>query len=194
MTPVDRRTALLNAAVAEIARKGTRGMRVEEVAKAAGASAALIYHHFGDRSTLLQMALEHIGDQADDYTHHADGTGRENLLAVLVDEIQDDETIRTNSAAWGELRDAAIFDHVLRPTITKLTQRWVDDIADFARSGQADGSIDPTLDPLRIGVSLSALVEGISGRWLTGILTTEAARDHVRTTAALILEPPARSR
>ncbi len=189
MSTIDRRTALLNAAVAEIARKGTRGMRVEEVAKAAGASAALIYHHFGDRSTLLQMALEHIGDQADAYTDHAEGTGRENLLAVLVDEIQDDDAVRTNSAAWGELRDAAIFDHALRPTIAKLTQRWVDDIADFIRSGQVDGSIDSTLDPPQVGVSLSALVEGISGRWLTGILTTQQAREHLRATIVLILDP-----
>lgn len=189
MSTTDRRTALLNAAVSEIARKGTRGMRIEEVAKVAGASPALIYHHFGDRSTLLQMALEHIGDQADVYTHHADGTGHENLLAVLVGEVQDDETVRTNSAAWGEFRDTAIFDHLLRPTIARLTQRWVDDIADFVRSGQADGSIDTSLDPDEIGVRLSASVEGISSRWLCGILTADQARSHLEAMAAAILRP-----
>ena len=58
MSALDRRTALLDAAVGEIARRGTRGMRIEQVARAAGVSPALIYHHFGDRSTLLQHALE----------------------------------------------------------------------------------------------------------------------------------------
>ena len=185
----DRRTALLVAAVEEIARKGTRGLRVEEVAKRAGVSPALIYHHFGDRSTLLQSALEHIGEQANVYTKHVDGTSRENLLAVLIDEIQDEDSVRTNSAAWGELRDTAIFDHALRPTITALTQRWVEDIADLIRTGQHDGSIATTLDPDDMGVRLSALVEGISTRWLTGILTTAQARHHLAAMAAAILRP-----
>ena len=52
----DRRTALLVAAVEEIARKGTRGLRIEEVAKRAGVSPALIYHHFGDLESLFRAA------------------------------------------------------------------------------------------------------------------------------------------
>lgn len=185
----DRRTALLVAAVEEIARKGTRGLRVEEVAKRAGVSPALIYHHFGDRSTLLQSALEHIGEQANAYTKHVEGTSRENLLAVLIDEIQDDELVRTNSAAWGELRDTAIFDLALRPTIAALTQGWVTDIADLISAGQLDGSIAPALDPDEMGVRLSAVVEGVSTRWLTGILTTDQARAHLAAMAAAILRP-----
>ncbi len=185
----DRRTALLVAAIEEIARKGTRGLRVEEVAKRAGVSPALIYHHFGDRSTLLQSALEHIGEQADAYTEHAEGTGRENLLALLIDEIQDNESVRTNSAAWGELRDTAIFDHALRPTLIALTQRWIDDIAELVRTGHDDGSIPTPLDADDTGVRLSALVEGISARWLNGILTTAQARDHLAAAAAAILGP-----
>jgi AcrR family transcriptional regulator len=185
----DRRTALLVAAIEEIARKGTRGLRIEEVAKRARVSPALIYHHFGDRSGLLQSALEHIGEQAAAYTGHTEGTGRENLLAALLDEVQDDESVRTNSAAWGELRDTAIFDVALRPTIATLMQRWADDIADLVRSGQADDSIDVALDADALGVRLSALVEGISGRWLTGILTTSQARAHLAATAASLLQP-----
>ena len=187
----DRRTALLVATIEEIARKGTRGVRIEEVAKRAGVSPALIYHHFGDRSTLLQSALEHIGERANAYTEHADGTSREILLAVLIDEIQDDEAVRTNSAAWGELRDAAIFDHSLRPTIAALTERWVTDIADLVRSGHQDGSISTDLDPDEMGVRLSSLVEGISARWLTGILATKQARNHLAAMSEAILQPAA---
>ncbi len=188
----DRRTALLVAAVDEIARNGTRGLRIEGVAKRAGVSPALIYHHFGDRSTLLQSALEHIGEQANAYTEHIEGNSRENLLAGLIDEIQDEVSVRTNSAAWGELRDTAIFDQGLRPTIAALTQRWVADIADLIRSGQHDGSIAVALDPEEMGVRLSALVEGISARWLTGILTTEQARAHLTAMAVAMLGPARR--
>jgi hypothetical protein len=120
---------------------------------------------------------------------HADRTARENLLALLVDEIQDDDDVRTNSSAWGELRDAAIFDESLRPTIAALTQRWVDDIAHLVRAGHLDGSLANELDPDSLGVRLSAAVEGVSGRWLTGILDTEAARDHLRATVETLLRP-----
>lgn len=191
-TSNDRRTALLVAAVEEIARTGTRGLRVEMVAKRAGVSTALIYHHFGDRSTLLQSALEHIGAQANAYTERGRQTanGRDALVALLTDEIQDDDSVRTNSAAWGELRDSAIFDVELRPMLTSLTQRWVDDIADLVREGHADGSIDTSLDPDETGIRMSAAVEGISARWLTGILTTEAARRHLAAMVNAALGPP----
>ena len=185
----DRRTLLLTATVDEIARKGTRGMRVDEVAKRAGVSVALIYHHFGDRSGLLRAALLHIGDRADDYTDAgpATSTGRERLLAMLLGEVQDDEVVRVNSAAWGELRGAAIFDETLRPTLHGLTQRWIDDLADAIRVGQADGTIPHTLGPEATGRNLSALVEGISARWLTGMATTEQARAQLAEAAAALL-------
>jgi AcrR family transcriptional regulator len=177
----DRRTALLAAAIEEIARCGTRGLRVEEVAKRARVSLALIYHHFGDRATLLQSALEHIGKQADTYTTRNGGSARDNLVAMLVAEIQNDPVVRTNSAAWGELRDSAIFDESLRPTLTRLTQQWCDDITALVRAGHDDGSIPSTADPRSLGVQLSALVEGMSSRWLTGQLTTRQARRHLST-------------
>ncbi len=193
-TSTDRRTALLIAAVEEIARAGTRGLRVEAVAKRAGVSTALIYHHFGDRSALLQSALEHIGAQATAYTErgHGSASGREALVAVLTDEIQDDHSVRTNSAAWGELRDSAVFDTDLRPMLTSMTQRWIDDIADLVRDGQRDGSIDASVDPAEAGVRLSAAVEGISMRWLTGMLTTDQARWHLASMAdaAIGSRPP----
>jgi len=179
----DRRSALLGAALDEIASRGTRGMRVEEVATRAGVSPALIYHYFVDRSGLLAAALVHVGERADAYTARSvpeRGPGRARLTAVLLAEIQDDPEVRINSAAWGELRDAAIFDESLRPTIAGLTESWVDDLAMLVRTGQADGSIDAARSPKDLGVRLSVAVEGLSSRWLCGILTTRQARAHLR--------------
>ena len=186
----DRRRSLLNAAVEQIAANGARGLRIEQVARAAGVSTALIYHHFRDRTTLLISALEHIGDRATAYTTPANGSGRDMLFQVLVDEIQDDPTIRTNSAAWGELRDTAIFDEALRPTITRLTQRWVYDIAEIVRAGHADATIAAGHDPEVLGVRLSMLVEGVSARWLTAQLSTTAAREHLAALISAVLDGP----
>ncbi len=189
MSVVDRRTALLDAAVAEIARSGTRGLRVESVAKAAGVSTALIYHHFADRSTLLRNALEHIAARADSYTQPPEGTGREMVVEMLLGEIHDEPEVRINSVGWGELRGEAIFDISLRPLIASTTQRWADDVATFVRNGQADGSIRSDCNADDLGVQLTAMVEGISARWLTAQLTTAHARAHLRAVIDALLGP-----
>jgi AcrR family transcriptional regulator len=192
----DRRTTLLDAAVREIATHGTRGMRIERVAKLAGVSTSLIYHHFDDRTSLLQAALVHIGELANTYTAPPEdgSSGRVRLLAMISAEIQDDESVRDNSTAWSELRNSAIFDDDLRATFAELTDQWVDDLADIVREGQGDGSIDPGLDPITVGIQLSSLVEGISGRWLCRQLDTDIARRLLVTSAHVLLGAAASSK
>jgi AcrR family transcriptional regulator len=178
---VDGRTALLDAASRSIARKGLRGLRVEEVASDAGVAPSLIYYHFGDRATLLRSALEHVGEKAATYTEtDHEASGREALLESLAAEIQDDPEIRENNAAWGEFRDLAVFDTSLRPTLFRATERWIDDIVGLIRRGQEDGSIASDLAPESAGQQLTALTEGLSTRWLAGFLTTQQARDALR--------------
>lgn len=184
----DRRTALLDAAVEQIALRGTRGMRIEEVAKVAGVSPALVYHHFTDRSALLMAALQHVGDRANLYTEPRGSTARVMLINLLVSEVQDEAMVRTNSAAWGELRDSAIFDEALRPTLAALTERWVTDIADIVKAGHLDGSISRDVKPSVAGIRLSAIVEGLSSRWLAGLLSTRAARGHIAESASALLD------
>lgn len=183
----DRRTALLGATIEEIALAGTRGMRVDEIARRAGVSTALIYHHFTNRAGLLLAALEHVGERAEAYTDHADGTGRDDLIAVLLDEIQDEAVVRVNSAAWSELRGSAIFDQALRSTLSALRARWADDIADLVRRGQDDGSLDRSLEPVEVGLQLPMIVEGVSASWLTGTLSTHEARAHLESIVVAIL-------
>ena len=164
---------------------------MERVAKMAGVSPALIYHHFDDRSSLLQAALLHIGELADTYTAPADSeaTGRAQLLDVVFAEIQDDEQVRNNSTAWSELRNSAIFDEGLRATFADLTGQWVHDLADLVREGQRDGTIAETLDPTDIAMQLTALVEGVSGRWLCRCIDTAAARELLTSAATAIIGP-----
>jgi AcrR family transcriptional regulator len=187
----DRRSSLLDATIREIATHGTRGMRVERVAKLARVSPALIYHHFGDRSSLLRAALVHIGEVSGAYTAPRSdrATGREQLLAVIAAEVQDDDSIRHTSTAWSELRNSAIFDDDLRVSFAEVVDEWVHDLADLVEQGQRDGSIDPSLDPLTVGTQLSSLAEGISGRWLCGQMDAESARALLNNTAAAILGP-----
>lgn len=188
----DRRTQLLQATITVIARRGVRGMRVQEVAKDAGVSVTLLYHYFGSREGLLEAALEAVSDQAGRYAAQAaEGatSARAELVARLVGELRGTDEIQTNSAAWGELRWASVFDERLRPAVHKLTGEWVDEIAELVERVRTEEGSPGSLDAGAVAERLVALVEGLSGRWLTGAVEPEHLQELLADAITIELPP-----
>ncbi|QTZ95561.1 TetR/AcrR family transcriptional regulator [Streptomyces auratus] len=188
----DRPTQILEAAARLIARRGVRGLRVEEVSAEAGVSTALIYYHFKGRAGLLRRTLEFINRRAIRYTDaalDASDAPLAQLTEMLLLEFQDVPQVRENSAAWGELRATAVFDPDLRELLADATREWTDDLADLIRRAQAAGTAAPGADPQAAAERLSALVEGLSERWLSGTTTLERAHELVRGAVAAELGP-----
>ncbi|MGH2973689.1 MAG: TetR/AcrR family transcriptional regulator [Solirubrobacterales bacterium] len=180
----DRRTAILEAACRVIARRGVRGLRVEELAREAGISVSLIYYYFEGRENLLRRTLEFVDQRASGYTMPNSGRQlsiTETLSESLAGEVQDDPKVRENSAVWGELRSSAWFDEAVRETVSRLTEKWVSLVADRIRTGQATGEVAKTADPRAAAERLTALVEGVSGRWLAGEISADHAQRLIRT-------------
>ncbi|MER5732562.1 TetR/AcrR family transcriptional regulator [Streptomyces sp. NPDC002138] len=174
----DRRTEILRAATRVIARRGVRGLRVGELAAEAGVSTSLIYYHFTDRAGILRRTLEFISDRADRYTAERDpgldpADPRTELTQVLLLELQDTPEVRENSTAWGELRASAVFDPELRDDVAKATHTWVHEIADLLAQARPTGAA-----PAHTAAAerLTALLEGLSVRWLSGSLPLDHAR------------------
>ncbi|MFF2956602.1 TetR/AcrR family transcriptional regulator [Kitasatospora sp. NPDC057965] len=173
-----RKTSILEAAARVIARRGVRGLRVEELAAEAGVSTALIYYHFKDRTGILKQTLEFINDRAERYTTErtADApplTAREELEQTLLLELQDTVEVRENSTAWGELRASAVFDETLREDLARATRIWVQEIAELL------GAVQPMSSAVALAGAaerLTALLEGLSTRWLSGSLPLAHAR------------------
>ncbi|MFB7514856.1 TetR/AcrR family transcriptional regulator [Streptomyces sp. NPDC056144] len=173
-----RSTQILEAAARVIARRGVRGLRVEELAAEAGVSTALIYYHFKDRTGILRKTLEFISDRADRYTtERIPGaeplSPREELDQTLLLELQDTTEVRENSSAWGELRASAVFDEVLREDLARATLVWVQEVAALL------GQITPMAPAVGLAAAaerLTALLEGLSMRWLSGTLQISHAR------------------
>lgn len=190
----DRRTAILEAAATVIARRGVRGLRVEELAVEAGVSKALIYYHFEDRTGLLRRTLAFVNNRAERYTVEqsaadaAAGPGTptgaaptagplRRLEQALLLELQDLPHVRENSTAWGELRASAVFDPELRGELALASVIWVREVADQL------GEVRPTAPESALTASaerLTALLEGLSARWLSGILPLPDARTRMR--------------
>ncbi|MER5503636.1 helix-turn-helix domain-containing protein [Streptomyces sp. NPDC002561] len=173
-----RSTQILEAAARVIARRGVRGLRVEELAEEAGVSTALIYYHFKDRTGILRKTLEFISDRAERYTAQrgpdAEPLGpREELDQTLLLELQDTTEVRENSSAWGELRASAVFDEVLHEDLARATLVWVQEVAVLL------GRVQPMAPAVALTAAaerLTALLEGLSMRWLSGTLQIAHAR------------------
>lgn len=174
----DRRTQILEAAVRVIARTGVRGLRIETLATEAGVSPALVYYHFQDRAGVLRQALAHVNQRAERYTEDAFAAAdpRKQLEEMLLLEIRDVDAVRENSAAWSELRASAVFSEDLRTPLRETTQKWGNELEDLIRQAQDGGRANFQADPADAAERLTALVEGLSNRWLSGSLTLDRAR------------------
>jgi len=177
--PAGKREAIVVAAATAIARSGVRGMRVEEVAAAAGVSPALLYYHFSSRAGLVRAALEHASEQAPSSRLGRDPEGASGyaaLEAALLGELDDDEAVREAAIVWGEVSASAVFDPDLRDAVRTVTEDWRSRVAAAIRKGIEDGSIDDAVDADRSADVLISLVDGLCTRWLTGALLREEAR------------------
>ncbi|MFF3771878.1 TetR/AcrR family transcriptional regulator [Streptomyces sp. NPDC002232] len=186
----DRRSAILEAAARVIARRGVRGLRMEELATEAGVSTALLYYHFKDRAGILRHTLEFISERADRYTSEGDGAdgpadARTELERSLLLEFQDAPEVRENSTAWGELRASAIFEPELRGDLARATLAWIHDVADLL-SGVRPTAPAPTLTAS--AERLTGLLEGLSTRWLSGALPLTHARELVKEAISVEIE------
>ncbi|MFJ8739314.1 TetR/AcrR family transcriptional regulator [Embleya sp. NPDC127516] len=175
----DRRITIMEAAARVIARRGVRGLRVEELAAEAGVSTGLIYYHFKDRTGVLRATLGFINDRADRYTTErepgaAPMPARAELSHRLLLELQDDPIVRENSTAWNELCASAVFDESLRTDLANATAEWSVEIGDLIAEAVPSA---PPRAARAAAERLTALLEGLSGRWLAGILPISHARD-----------------
>ncbi|MFB7716641.1 TetR/AcrR family transcriptional regulator [Nocardia sp. NPDC056100] len=184
-----RRTEIMEAAVRVVAQRGIRGLRVEELAKEAGVSTALIYYHFQDRAGLVSSTLDFVTARAEQYTDVAadpETDPRGHLSEALLRELQDSSVVVENSSAWGELRASAVFQPELRDQLRAASARWTDFNSELIRRAQTQGTIGPEVAADDAAERLTALVEGLSMRWLSGTLELEQARKLLR--GALLAE------
>ncbi|MEU7788150.1 TetR family transcriptional regulator [Amycolatopsis sp. NPDC049159] len=169
---------VLDAAMALIARSGSRAVTLAEVGEAAGYSRGIVYHHFGSRERLLEALLDET-QRFDVPDYRGDGLDH---LARIVEAYLRNVVRRTPSARaflqlWGE---AIAADPVLAPLFARRDSDFRQLLADVVRQGVADGSVRPDANPAAAAVLVVALVRG------TGLQLI--ARPPVRNVPALIRE------
>ena len=193
----DRRSAILDAAIRVIARRGVRGLRVEQVAAEAKVAVSLLYYYFDNRNGLVRATLEHANERAATTVRTAEhGTGRDKAESSLLAELDDGDHVRDTSVVWGEVLASAVFEPELRAQLREASETWSDLVAEAIAEGIADGSIRGDVDAKACAERLTALVDGLSARWLAGVATREHARELLAAAIAreLSAEPAAQPR
>jgi AcrR family transcriptional regulator len=176
------REAILDAASEAILNGGARALRVAEVARRAGVSTPLLYYHFESRAALVRAALDHSAAVAPSAVLLAAGDGDSGLEAVrsgLMADLEDSPEVRRNTVIWNEVTALAAFEPELRDDVRRVTGGWQRAVASAIARGVADGSIAPHVDSDATAAVLTALIDGMSVRWLAGALELDDAREQL---------------
>jgi AcrR family transcriptional regulator len=179
MAVADRTHDILRAACRVIAERGCDGMRMGDVARAAGVSSALVHYYFDTRSELLRRAFLYADAEADAFIHAAVErceTPRERLEAAVISYLVDDEAVERSWRIWSEMLRAALYEPALRPDVEESYRSWVEEVAGHVRASAA-----APLDDAAGAARLCALVDGLAQQALLGGIARPRAR-------ALVLE------
>jgi AcrR family transcriptional regulator len=178
-----RRLEILGAAVEVIAERGLCDTRVADVAKRAGASAALVLYYFESKDRLLTEALTHAEDRFYLETFH-ELTGIERAsdrLAHLIDRSfptpQGSSEMLGDWKLWIELWSRALRDPEVARKREALDRRWRGTIADVVRAGQEAGEFDP-VDPDDFALRIASMIDGLAIQAVMG--DPEAGPDRLR--------------
>jgi BetI-type transcriptional repressor, C-terminal len=101
--------------------------------------------------------------------------------------VEDDQVVVENSAAWGELRASALFEPELRETLRRSTAEWDAEIAAVIDLAGAAERSPAGRDSLASAARLTALVEGLSQRWLSGSIELGEAQNLLHDAIAVEL-------
>lgn len=160
---------ILDAAWHLIAERGYHSVRVADVAKACGTSAATIHYHFPGRDDLLTETLRYSVRQAFDRQVaelHAVADAHERLLRLVELQLPTPGLLRSEWSIWLQVWNESSLRPELRVLHTDSYDRWHDTIARTIREGQQQHVFADT-DPEELTMTLTALIDGLGIQVLT---------------------------
>jgi AcrR family transcriptional regulator len=154
------RQALLAAAEVEFSTKGLAGARVDVIAEQAAANKRMLYYYFGSKEDLYLAVLERAYGAMRETERQLNLTNLEPLEAIRTlvefkfDYCQEHQQIIALLA--GENMLGAV--HLKRSRrLREINLSLVDEIRAVLEAGVAKGDIKPSLDPVHLYISMSAL-------------------------------------
>jgi AcrR family transcriptional regulator len=154
---VAKREEILRAALEVIARHGYRKTSTRELAAAVGLSEAGLLHYFGSKEQLFEAVLR-ARDEADIERFGGDGDLIGKLSAIVRHNGDVPGLVQLYSTFSAEAGDP---QHGAHSFFVERYARLREALADAVRTRQADGSLNPSADPVTIATLLIALSDGL---------------------------------
>lgn len=160
-----RRRLIIETATRLIARNGSRGTSLAQIAHESGVSQPGLIYYFPTKDDLLHAAL----DERD--------AAEEAALAPTGDELSLFDTIVASVATWESSPEAVGMhtvlvaenvgqDGSLRPRLTERYHATVDRFASLLRAAQERGAIRADVDTGQKAMEIIAFVNGLETAWL----------------------------
>lgn len=160
---------ILDAAWHLIAENGYHSVRVADVAKACGTSAATIHYYFPGRDDLLTETLRYSVRQAFDRQVaelHEIPDAHQRLLRLIELQLPTPGLLRLEWSIWMQIWNESALRSELRVLHSDSYHRWHDTIARTIREGRQQGVFIDT-DPEELAMTLTALVDGLGIQVMT---------------------------
>ncbi len=181
---------ILDAACRVISRSGSRALRMQDVAKQAKVSKALVHYYFKTREELLARAYSYVEAKGrakviSEMSPLEQGATRLRRLFLFY--FDDEVENRQEWVVWSELSAIAIFDPDLRPIMEASFKNWVAWIERTIQDGISDGSIPKQVTPSDAAIRLTALIDGLGSAFVRGLVDRKRAQDALAQGLALEL-------
>jgi AcrR family transcriptional regulator len=170
----DKRRLILDAAVRVFAQRGYDATPIGDVAKEAGVAYGLVYHYFGSKEAVLDAVFREAWGQLLAAVSHAESSDRtaRDQLALIVEIVlrawrDDPDLVRLL------VRDVTRSPHI-NDELEEIGQAFAS-LERIVRRGQADGTLNPALDPQLAAWSLYGALEEVLTGWVLGQLPDDAA-------------------
>ncbi|HEX4057805.1 MAG TPA: TetR family transcriptional regulator [Galbitalea sp.] len=174
-TGADRREELISVATRLIARNGSRGTTLADIAREAGVSQAAVVYHFGTKEGLVNAILD-ARDAFENGLLWRDGPDPGMRIFDIIAEIVN---------GWAEHPDLVGLlgvliaenvgdDDALRPRLAANYQLTVDRLAETLGSAQRRGEMRKDVDPRAKAIEILAFLSGLELAWLVSSDTPAA--------------------
>lgn len=165
---------------------------MSELAVAADVTPYLLAYHFPSRQLLFTAALEHAAQQAPSMNLLQETPGvdaLQTLRGALLSEFDERSTVRELNLVWNEVAALPNADDALHNALKSVTREWNDQVMIGVLRCIEEGSIRSSLPAASIAKLLTACVEGLSQRWLAGVLDVDKAREALDVLLASLVAP-----
>lgn len=163
-----RRAMLIEAAATFVARNGSRGTSLAQIAEAAGVSQAGLIYHFHTKEELLHAALD-FRDEAEEYLAWPEGENPGLAALDIIAAAIGNWSARPSHVGMHTVlvaENAAQHGTPMHARLTTRYQAGVDRLSSALEQARQIGDVRQDLDPRLKAMEVLAFVNGLETAWL----------------------------